>query len=164
MIRVGVSPEANAEKARRRDEAVRRLREESRRRIERGRGLVASRCLLGAVLSLTLFAALEARRDESQRAAALEEMREKQRQAAKARCAALEGAVEAIDVRLQRLDEGLLTSRTEAEVAWVRANAAETLDEVMRHMSEDRCRETMPTRAELRAKLSRDERPRGLDD
>jgi hypothetical protein len=45
-----------------RDEAVRRLREESARRRQRaGSSAVASRCLLGAVLSLAVFAAREAR-------------------------------------------------------------------------------------------------------
>jgi hypothetical protein len=47
-----------------RDEAVRRLREESARRIARARrGAVVSRCALGGVLSLALFASVEARRE-----------------------------------------------------------------------------------------------------
>jgi hypothetical protein len=49
-----------------RDEAVRRIREESARRLARaGRRAVASRCALGALLSLTAFAALEPRRGAS---------------------------------------------------------------------------------------------------
>jgi hypothetical protein len=46
-----------------RDEAVQRIREESARRIARtGRRAVASRCALGALLSLAAFAALESGR------------------------------------------------------------------------------------------------------
>jgi hypothetical protein len=60
---VGVVPEAHADENRRRsDEAVRRLREESRLRIERGRAGGPTRCMLGTMLALLLFVALESRR------------------------------------------------------------------------------------------------------
>ena len=58
-----MTPEALADEARRRnDEAVRRLREESRLRIERGRAAGPTRCMLGTMLALLLFVALESRR------------------------------------------------------------------------------------------------------
>ena len=50
------------EPRRRNDEAVRRLREESRRRIERGRATGPTRCMLGTMLALLMFVALEIRR------------------------------------------------------------------------------------------------------
>jgi hypothetical protein len=50
------------ESGRRSDEAVRRLREESRRRIERGRAAGPSRCMLGIFLAMLVFVALESRR------------------------------------------------------------------------------------------------------
>ena len=63
MYDVRVVPEAIADAARlRSDEAVRRLREESRRRIERvARRALVSRCAVGAFMSLTLLAFQEAR-------------------------------------------------------------------------------------------------------
>jgi hypothetical protein len=58
-----VVPEVNAdERLHRRDEAVRRLREESRRRIERRRAAGISRCMLGTMVALLMFVALESRR------------------------------------------------------------------------------------------------------
>lgn len=62
MYDVRVVPEAIADAARRRsDEAVRRLREESRRRIGvRRPGM--SHCMLGTMLAMLLFVALNARR------------------------------------------------------------------------------------------------------
>jgi hypothetical protein len=58
-----VAPEVIVEESRRRsDEAVRRLREESRLRIERGRAGGPSLCMLGTMLALLLFVALESRR------------------------------------------------------------------------------------------------------
>jgi len=51
-----------AEESRRSDEAVRRLREESRLRIERGRATGPTRCMLGTMLALLVFVALESRR------------------------------------------------------------------------------------------------------
>jgi hypothetical protein len=60
---VGVAPEVIADQARRSDEAVRRLREESRRRIEqRGRAAPISRCMLGAMLGMLVFVTLQSRR------------------------------------------------------------------------------------------------------
>ena len=62
MYDVRVVPEAIADAARRRsDEAVRRLRAESLRRIE-GRRPGMSPCMLGTMLSLLLFVALQSRR------------------------------------------------------------------------------------------------------
>lgn len=59
-----VVPEAIANEARRRnDEGVRRLREESGRRIARQRSIGMSRCMLGAMVSMLLFVTLEARRE-----------------------------------------------------------------------------------------------------
>jgi hypothetical protein len=59
-----VVPEAIADETRRHgDEAVRRIREESRRRIaQRGRGAGPSRCMVGVMLAMLLFLALESRR------------------------------------------------------------------------------------------------------
>jgi hypothetical protein len=59
-----VVPEVSADESRRRrnDEAVRRLREESRSRIARGRTAGMSHCMLGTMLSLLLFVALQSRR------------------------------------------------------------------------------------------------------
>ena len=55
-----VAPEVNADEARRHSgEAVRRLREESRRRIERGRRPGMSHCMLGTMLAMLLFVAVE---------------------------------------------------------------------------------------------------------
>jgi hypothetical protein len=61
-----VVPEVSADDARRRsDEAVRRLRDESARRVAHaGRGAGISRCALGALLSLSLLATLGARPSE----------------------------------------------------------------------------------------------------
>ena len=50
------------ESRRRNEEAVGRLREESRRRIERGRAAGPSRCMLGVFLAMLVFVALESRR------------------------------------------------------------------------------------------------------
>ncbi len=50
------------EHRRRNDEAVRRLREESRLRVERGRATGPTRCMLGTMLALLMFVALESRR------------------------------------------------------------------------------------------------------
>ena len=50
------------EPRRRSDEAVRRLREESRLRIERGRAAGPTRCMLGTMVALLIFVALESRR------------------------------------------------------------------------------------------------------
>jgi hypothetical protein len=59
---VRVVPEVNADDRRHRsDEAVRRLREESRRRIERRRTAGMSHCMLGTMLAMLLFVALNAR-------------------------------------------------------------------------------------------------------
>jgi hypothetical protein len=59
-----VVPEVSADESRRRrnDEAVRRLRAESRSRIARRRGAGMSSCMLGTMLSLLLFVALQSRR------------------------------------------------------------------------------------------------------
>jgi hypothetical protein len=58
-----VARQVIAEEARRRsDEAVRRIREDSRRRIERGRAAGPSRCMLGTMVALLIFVALESRR------------------------------------------------------------------------------------------------------
>jgi hypothetical protein len=59
---VGVAPEAISDDAcRRSDEAVRRLREESGRRIARRRTPGMSHCMLGTMLSMLLFVALNSR-------------------------------------------------------------------------------------------------------
>jgi len=57
-----VAPQVIADESRRSDEAVRRLREESRQRIERGRPRGPTRCMLGTMLALLVFVALESRR------------------------------------------------------------------------------------------------------
>jgi len=58
-----VAPEVIVDESRRRnDEAVRRLREESRLRVERGRARGPTRCMLGTMLGLLVFVALESRR------------------------------------------------------------------------------------------------------
>lgn len=50
------------ESRRRNEEAVGRLREESRRRIERGRAAGPSHCMIGTMVALLMFVALESRR------------------------------------------------------------------------------------------------------
>lgn len=50
------------ESRRRNEEAVGRLREESRRRIERGRARGPSHCMIGTMVALLMFVALESRR------------------------------------------------------------------------------------------------------
>jgi hypothetical protein len=58
-----VAPEVIVDGPRRRnDAAVRRLREESRLRVERGRAGGPTRCMLGTMLALLIFVALESRR------------------------------------------------------------------------------------------------------
>jgi hypothetical protein len=58
-----VTPEVIVDEPRRRsDEAVRRIREDSRLRIQRGRAGGPTRCMLGTMLALLLFVALESRR------------------------------------------------------------------------------------------------------
>jgi hypothetical protein len=58
-----VAPEVIVDGPRRRnDEAVWRLREESRLRVERGRAGGPTRCMLGTMLALLIFVALESRR------------------------------------------------------------------------------------------------------
>jgi hypothetical protein len=58
-----VAPEVKTDDTgRRHDDAVRRLRDESRRRIERGRVAGMSSCILGTMVAMLLFVALEARR------------------------------------------------------------------------------------------------------
>ena len=57
-----MAPQVIAEKSRRSNEAVRRIRDESRLRIERSRAGGPSRCMLGTMLALLLFVALESRR------------------------------------------------------------------------------------------------------
>jgi hypothetical protein len=57
-----VAPQVIAEESRRSDEAVWRIREESRRRVERGRAAGPTRCMLGVFLAMLVFVALESRR------------------------------------------------------------------------------------------------------
>ena len=125
MYDVRVVPEAIADVARiRSDEAVRRLREESRRRIERvARRALVSRCALGAFMSLTLLAFQEARISRlQQEAAALQATATRARgEAACADMAAKRAAIET-DMYQRLVTHERLVSVTEEER--IRAEAA----------------------------------------
>jgi hypothetical protein len=143
------------------DEAVRRLREESRLRIagQRRRRSFAGWCAIATLASGISLAALDSResflreREAEAEAAERTELREKLREAAMERCQVLQRKRQAIE---WRLDWDLRHAATDEDIAGLRADAARAFEDAARPLASDGCSARQMRNDYLRAKARRD--------
>ena len=125
---------------RRSDEAVRRLREESRRRIERGRAAGPTRCMLGTMLALLVFVALESRRMHWQEVAPI---------VAQARAEAACELFARRQAEIEDVTRDRMASAFDAEErSRIGRHSAEELETARRFALEQGCETTAPPPAE----------------